>query len=77
MDGELGGIDGQDGKADADEQWEELADNYDDWEKKAQEHPDANQSVGERGAPIVAAPPQITKEEWAKHQVTHTFYMHG
>ena len=56
----------------ADNEWEELANKYDQLEKKVKEHLDDEQDVGIREPPVINAPPQLTKEQWERHQVTHT-----
>ena len=58
----------------AEDKWEELADKYDQLEKKMKDYLDDQQDVGVREPPVIKAPPKMTKEEWDKHQVTHTPY---
>ena len=36
-----------------------------------------NQILGVRKPPVVIAPPKMTKEDWERHQTTHTPYMPG
>ena len=60
--------------ADADGEWEKLADKYEDLEKKVEEYLTNEQDREMRRPPIVAAPPTMTKEEWERHQATHTLY---
>ena len=54
-----------------------MADKYDELEKRVQEYFDDNDHKDAREPPVAPAPPQMTKEEWNQHQVTHTSYMHG
>ena len=65
---------GPNDEAGAENNWEELANKYDQLEKQVKEYLDDNQENGTREPPIINAPPKMTKEEWENHQVTHTPY---
>ena len=66
--------DGPNEREDAEHDWEKLADKYDQLEKKVKDYLDDQQDEGVREPPIINAPSNMTKEEWEKHQVTHTPY---
>ena len=53
-------------KEGAEQDWEELADKYDQLEKQVKDYLDDQQSVGVREPPIINAPSKMTKEEWEK-----------
>ena len=69
-----GAHDGPNDKAGAENNWEELANKYDQLEKQVKEYLDDNQDNGTREPPIINAPPKMTKEEWENHQVTRIPY---
>ena len=56
-------------------EWDTLADKYEELENKVHDYINEQHDMGKREPPIVRAPQPMTKEEWAKHQVTHTPYM--
>ena len=83
LDGGLGGLGGQDEAGDELEQgksdegaWDELANKYEQLEKQVQEHLDDQNNAGIREPPAVRAPTSMSKEEWDRHQVTHTHHTH-
>ena len=59
-------------QADADNEWEILADKYEILERKVEELLNDEQNLGSRKPPIVSAPPKMNQEEWEQHQATHT-----
>ena len=67
-----GACDGPSDEGGAKAEWEELADKCDQVEKKVKEHLEDQQDLGVIDPPIINAPPKMPKEEWEKHQVTHT-----
>ena len=71
-DHEVGMNDGTNDKGGAKDEWEELAGKYDQLEKEVKEYLEGQQDLGVREPPIVSAPPRMSKEEWERHQVTHT-----
>ena len=77
MDGGLGdhGMEAHDGHNEdggAKSEWEELADKYNKLEEKVRDYLDDQQNGGTREPPVVSAPPRMSKDEWERHQVTHT-----
>lgn len=64
------------GVAETDDKWEELANKYENLEKKVHEYLQEESKADGRELPIVKFPPKMTKEEWDRHQVTHTHHMH-
>ena len=73
--------DGKEGEskevANTDNEWERLADKYEELEDRVNEYLNDDQSLGIRKPPVVVAPPKMTKEDWERHQATHTPYMPG
>ena len=57
--------------ADANNEWEKLADKYEELEEKANEYLNDEQNLGTRKPPIVPAPPKMTREAWERPQATH------
>ena len=53
-----------DNAADADNEWERLANKYEELEKKVNEYFNDDQNLGMRKPPIVLAPLKMTKEDW-------------
>ena len=64
-------------EAEIENKWEELADKHEDLERKVHEYLDEENKTGARNPPILKSPPNMTGEEWARHQVTHTPYAPG
>ena len=69
---EEGADDGLEDGEGAQDEWEKLADKYDQFEKQVKEHLDDQQEPEIRDPPIIRAPTRMTPDQWAKHQVTHT-----
>ena len=74
-----GGLGGRDEAGDEPEQeksdegaWDELANKYEQLEKQVQGHLEDQSNAGIREPPVVRAPTSMSKEEWDRHQVTHT-----
>ena len=51
----------------AKDEWEELANKYDQLEKKVKEYLGDQEDAGARGPPVISAPPKMSKEEREKH----------
>ena len=73
-DGGFGARGGPSDECGAEDEWEELADKYDQLEKKMEDHLEGQQDLEVRDPPTINAPPRMSKEEWEKHQVTHTIF---
>ena len=58
-------------------QWEELANKYEDLAQTVHEYIDDEDNAEARNPSIVKFPPSMTKDEWERHQVTHTPYAPG
>ena len=56
------------------QQWEDLASKYEALEKKVAEYVDDQETPEPRDSPVVKTPSTPTKEEYQRHQVTHTPY---
>ena len=69
-----GAHDGSEKGEGAEDEWEGLATKYEQLEQKVKEYLDDQQDMGAREPPVVNALVQMTKEQWEKHQVTHTPY---
>ena len=69
--------DGPEKAAEIESEWGKLANKYEELEDKVNEYLNEGQNLGMRKPPITSAPPKMTKEEWEKHQATHTPYMAG
>lgn len=54
-----------------------LADKHEDLEREVHAYPNVRNNTDARNLPIVKFPPNMTGEEWARHQVTHTPYAPG
>ena len=63
-------------KADAGDEgqnkWEKMAQQYEELETRVVEQFEDVQRGNESGPPIIKVPNKPTKEEWERHQVTHT-----
>ena len=53
-------------------QWEKMAQQYEELETRVVEQFEDVQRGNENGPPVVKVPNKPTKEEWERHQVTHT-----
>ena len=58
--------------AEADGRWDELIGKYEDLARKVHDYLNDGSNAATRGPPIVKPPPSMTKEEWERHQATHT-----
>ena len=61
--------------AEMEDKWDELANKYEDLEKKVHEYLDDENIANARNFPMIRSPPTMTKEQWARHQITHTHLM--
>ena len=77
IDGDVGDSEAADceKEVEAEDEWGTLADKYEELERKVHDYFDEQQNLERREPPIVRAPQPMTREEWNKHQVTHTPYM--
>ena len=57
-----------------DQEWKVVADRVEDLTRKVAEYMDDEQAEGRQAPPMVKAPRQPTKEEYERHQTTHTPY---
>ena len=66
--------DGPSDEEGAKDEWEELADKYDQPGKKVKDYLEDQQELGTREPPIINAPPEISKEQWEKTP-SHTHHI--
>jgi hypothetical protein len=74
---EFDDLDGDSEVAETEDHWEELADKYEDLEKKVHEYLDDENKTDARNPPVARIPSTMTREQWTRHQVTHTPYAPG
>ena len=74
---EPGDLEGDNETAEAQDAWKRLANKYEDLEAKVHEYLEDETNADARDPPIVKFPPNMTKEEWDKHQVIHTPFAPG
>ena len=65
------------GVVETNDKWEELANKYETLEKQVHDYLQEEAKTEGWNPPIVKFPPKMTREEWDKHQVTHTPYAPG
>ena len=58
-------------------EWEHVENKVEDLNVRLARHFEDNNDVGSWRPPMVASPVQPTKEEWQKHQLTHTHTLRG